>query len=545
MKKQLLLIGLAGIGMSAMAEDLPTPQRLYDAYISAMSPNGVYAASQTYSGVKIFNLSTGKEDSYLMDPDDLTAEPYGLGLGKCISNNGIVLGGTDSAVQYWKDGEWYDLEVPDYASETNLANAITSDGSRICGSIGVGSLGMAMQGDVLMQAPCIWNATEDGFGMPVMLPHPDLDFTGRVPQYITAIDISDDGKTIIGQVMNASGFLAYPILYRENENGEWSYEIPHEDFLMPEGTVFPEYPGDGPEQPNVFDFMTEENAAAYNEALNAYWWEEIPDEPKIDDYMSEEEKAKYEAALAAYNVANEEWSEKFNAWFDLWDKCTESCPNYQFNSVQISSDGNFYGCTIQIDGESDPGSLLRWGMGSRDYNVWVFEVNGEGITKYDQTNDLNLTYPANNGIAPAATSIGSTNNSFVLSNGECEGMYDWMNKVCPEYASWIKENLTIEYEDFEQNPDTGKWDPVIKSELMTGRAMSTPDLSFMALSLENIWDYETEYDAFIFDLTSVNSVGSIRPASEDETIYDLSGRKLKSVTAPGIYIINGEKKAVR
>ncbi len=462
-------------------------------------------------------------------------------MGKCLSDNGIVVGGTDYAVQYWKDGEWYDLEVPDYATDTNLANAITTDGSRICGSIGVG--GISWDGDALMQAPCIWNATENGFGAPIMLPHPEKDFTGRIPQYVTAIDISGDGKTVIGQVVTATGMLAYPIIYRENENGEWSYEIPHEDFLMPEGTVFPEYPGDGPEPPSLADYMTDEEYQAYNEALNAYWWEEIPDEPKATDFMSDEEKAKYEAALAAYNVANEEWSEKFNAWFDLWEQCMKTCPDYQFNSVQISSDGNYYGCTIQIAGESDPGSWSPWG--SKDYNVWVFDVNGEGITKYNQTTDLNLTYLANNGIALAATSVGTTNNSFVLRNGECQGMYDWMNQVCPEYASWMEENMTLEYEDYEEDPETGDWVPVEKKEMMTGRPISTPDLSMMALSVQNIWDYSTEADAFIFDLKTATGVESVETSSSLETIYDLSGRKLKNASAPGIYIINGEKKVVR
>ncbi len=524
-----------------MADELPIPQRIEDAYISAISPNGVYAASQTYAGVRIFNLSNGTEDSYLADPDDWSALPYGLGLGKCISDNGIVLGGTNMSVQYWKDGEWYDLEVPDYATDTNLANAITTDGSRICGSIGVG--GISWDGDALMQAPCIWNATEDGFGAPIMLPHPEKDFTGRIPQYVTAVDISADGKTVIGQVVTATGMLAYPILYRENENGEWSYEIPHENFLMPEGMVFPEYPGDGPEAPNVMDYMTEEEYQAYNEALNAYWGEEIPDEPKATDFMSEEAVAEYEAALEAYNKANEEWSNKFYEWFEAWDKCMETCPDYQFNSVMISSDGNHYGCTIQKQGESDPGSWSPWG--SKEYNVWVFEVNGEGITKYEQTTDLNLTYLANDGIALAATSVGTVNNSYILSNGECQGMYEWMNKMCPQYATWMEENMTIEYEDYEEDPATGDWVPVERKEMMTGRPISTPDLSIMALSVQNIWDYTTEADAFIFDLKAATGVDSILPSSSEETIYDLSGRKLKNASAPGIYIINGEKKVVR
>lgn len=519
-----------------MADALPAPNIIEDAYITAMSPNGEYAASETNSGVRIFNLSNGNEYTYWSDPLDYFATPYGLGLGKCISNNGIILGGTSISVEYWKDGEWHDLYVPEYATSSNLANAITTDGSRICGSIGVGSLSYV--DDVLMQAPCIWNATEDGFGMPVMLPHPEKDFTGRVPMYVTAIDISEDGKTIIGQVMSANGMLAYPVLYKENADGEWSYEVPHEDLLKPEGTVFPKYPGDGPEAPQLSDYMTAEEYQAYNAALEAYWDEKIDVEPIATDYMSAEKKAEYEAALAAFNKENEEWSVKFYEWWDIWYECMAYCPLYQFNSVRISSDGKYYGCTIQKEITTSSGIV-------KESNVWVFDVNGEGITKYDQNKDMNLTYLANNGVALAATSVGTNNHSFVLCNGECEGMYQWMSKICPEYASWIYENMTFEFEDYEEDPNTGKWEEVIKEETLTGRAMSNPDLSVIILSVENIWDFETEADAFIFDLRNVNSVSSIRPSAEEETIFDLSGRKLNRVTAPGIYIINGEKKVIR
>ncbi len=541
MKKQLLLTGIAAVGLSAIAADVPAPKTFENAYICAMSSNGVYAVSQTSSGVTIFNLANGQVDSYLADPDDWSSPIFTVGLGKCASDNGIVLGGADDDVQYWKDGEWYYLDVPENATSTNLANAITPDGRRICGSIGVSEF--SFDGDALMQAPCIWNATEKGYGMPVMLPHPDKDFTGRVPQYVTAIDISDDGKTIIGQVMNATGMMAYPIIYRENEEGEWSYEIPHEDFLMPEGTVFPEYPGDGPEGPNAQDFMTEEEYKAYEDAVAAYWNGEITEYPNMLDYMTEEEKAKYDEAEAKYEAEYAKWMDEFDAWFAVLETCMNDCPDYEFNSVRISPDGKTYGCTIKGKGEEEPGSWFPFGASV--YNVWVFDVNGDAITKYDQTDDFNLTYLANDGVALAATSVGTNSNSFILSNGGYETMLDWMSKKCPEYATWMKENMTFEYVKYEEDPETGDWNEVMNEELMSGRPMSNPDLSVMALSVQNVWDYMTEADAFVFDLKAASGVSSLRPADNDKVIYDLSGRQLKSAAAPGIYIINGEKKVVK
>lgn len=541
MKKQLLLFGILGMGLTAVAAEVPTPISFEAAYISGMSANGEYAVSQTSTGVKIFNLATGEEKDYLVDPDDWSGMAYTVGLGKCVSNNGIVVGGTDVAVQYWKDGEWYDLEVPEYATSTNLANAITPDGKRICGSIGVSEL--VFDGDGLMQVPCIWNATDKGYGEPVMLPHPDKDFTGRVPQYVTAVDISDDGKVIIGQVMSATGMIAYPILYKENEKGEWSYEIVHENFLMPEGTVFPEYPGDGPEGPNITDFMTEEESQAYNDAVSAYFAGESTVWPEASDYMTKEEIAAYEEAEAKFQVEYEEWSVKFNAWFEVMDTCLETCPGYVFNSVLVSPDGLYYGCTIEVKEKSEPGSWFPFGSSS--YNVWVFDVNSNAITKYDQNDDFNLTYLANNGVALAATSIGGVGNSFVLSNGDYQSMFDWMNSKCPEYASWIKENMTFSFEEYVWNDEIEDYDLVVKEEMMTGRPISTPDLSMMALSVPTVWDYATESIAFFFDMKAADSVDTIRPESEEMNIYDLSGLKLKSAKASGIYIINGKKVVVR
>ncbi len=103
--------------------------------------------------------------------------------------------------------------------------------------------------------------------------------------------------------------------------------------------------------------------------------------------------------------------------------------------------------------------------------------------------------------------------------------------------------MEFEYEGFDDN-----WDLVFKKEFMTGHATSTPDLSYVALSVQNIGfvdDYDSIGVSFIFDINTGAAVNELRPADEAKTIYDLSGRQLKEVSAPGIYIINGEKKVVR
>lgn len=548
MKKILLLSGISAIGFAALAADVPEPVKLNNVYIQAISPNGKYAVSNTSTNeLVIIDLESGKKYSYTSESDD---DGFYSGIGSCLSNNGILVGGRSmSSAEYWKDDQWYPLDVPGTMGFSNTANAITPDGSRICGMIGVH--GLSLDGDNLMVVPCIWNAEGDGFGKYVQLPYPETDFEGRLPQYIKAIDISGDGKTVIGMITDAVGWINYPILYFEDENGSWRYEIPHLELLVPEGTEFPKYPGDfNVMMPSEEDYMTVAELDAYNEALQEYYDSgyTLP-YPQYKDYMSEDELEEFNEALAEYNVKYYAWEEKYDAWSEVFNEILDYYPNYENNSVRISNDGLTYGCSIA---KRDP---LSWGPRGTKYNTWVFEINSDKIYKYDQQDNLSLTYLANGGVAVASSpvSFDSLDNSFVLKDGEVTGMYDWMNSKSPEYASWMKQNMEFEYWGYDEET----WDQILKKEFATGHAVSNPDLSVMALSVLNIgfdegddvWedpDYEQAIGyGFIFNLNAGSAVNVIRPAAEGKVIYDLSGRQLKEVSAPGIYIINGEKKVIR
>lgn len=550
MKKILLITGISAISFAAFAQNLPEPTKL-GAYVQCLSPNGKYAvSSMSTAWLEVINLDNGHIDSFASDSDD---DGFYFGIGSCLSDNGILVGGTTmSKAEYCKDGVWYPLDVPGSDGFSNTANAITPDGSRICGMIGV--KGIALDGDVLMVVPCIWNAEGDGYGDYVELPHPEYDFAGRIPQYIKAIDISADGKTIIGMITDAVGYVNYPILYQENEEGKWSYTIPHEDLLVPEGLVIPKYPGEFTiPMPSAEQYMTPAELDDYYTALQEYYDSNytLP-YPDYTDYMNAEELDAYEKDMAEYNVHQDAWNEKYDAWAIAYNTVLDYYPSYENNSVRIANDGQTYGCsTAKID-------FSGWGPSVADYNTWVFDIDSDNIIKYDQRNDLSLTYLADGGVAVASSSVamGALDNSYILKDGEVTGMYDWMNSKVPAYASWMKDNMTFEYEMIEYDDN---WDPVLveKEEFATGHAVSTPDLSVIALSVQNVGFIEDEsvYDdpdympadayAYIFDLNAGTSVDTVRPAAEGKVIYDLSGRQLKEATAPGIYIINGEKKVVR
>lgn len=157
MKKVFLLACLTVASTAAMMADVPAPMELDNVFMTALSPNGQYAVSEGTIQLQIFNLATGQVDVVM---DETGMNIPSAGAGNCISNNGILVGTTDAmSAQYFKDGEWYDLNVPEDAVGVNLAQAITPDGGRICGTLGLNAL--SLDDDTMMQVPCIWDATSE------------------------------------------------------------------------------------------------------------------------------------------------------------------------------------------------------------------------------------------------------------------------------------------------------------------------------------------------------------------------------------------------
>ena len=532
MKKIILLAGISAISLAVHAQQ-QEPKMIEDAIICGISPNGQYAVSQGASGLRIFNLATGEE--YEQNSELGYAEYY-AGDGNCVSDNGIVVASTPTSpdAQYWKDGRWHSLPLPPNALTSNHAQAINADGSRICGTIRLASMGG--KEDVLMVEPYIWIADGDGYGMPVKLPHPDLDYSNSIPQYITAIDISADGKTVVGQIRDAWGILNYPIIYKENEDGEWTYEIPHEELINPDNLEAVPYPGDGPVIPQYESFMTPDEIAAYNEAFNEYVNSGAQIQcPEYWDFMTPKEIAEYNEAVDEYNEKAIAYNEKFEAWAEYIFAIALSSPNYAFNQLRISADGKTLGTTVVVEGELDPIT----GDPSIENTVWLFDLTGDKITKYGKDGDLNILYVADNGVGIGTTSAGTASNSYMLMDGEVIDIATWIDSKVPAYATFIKDNMVFPYVQLVGGQI------VYDEVLMTGRAIATPDLSLISLSVENVWDNMDDGLCYIFDMKAYDSVKTIRPASEEKIIFDLSGRRLRNAAYPGIYIIDGEKKVVR
>ena len=388
------------------------------------------------------------------------------------------------------------------------------------------------------------------YGDPVLLPHPSVDFTGRLPQYVTCVSISDDGKTIVGQLQDYSGFVTQPIVYRREGNGEWTYNYIHPELTNPKNIEFPEYPGEFDETVQPQDYMSADELAQYEAAVEEYYQKEeenvYPDErnfmsnseyiryeedfdkflndegewPDPQDYLTEEEKAEFQAAVDQYyeNIANnkypeyvdfmsdenkakylaakeenenayDEWAPKYQAFEEAFNECLESCYTYIFNNFRLSPDGKIAVTTREATvPDDDP---MAWMPFKTVYYPIIFDLDGTGYHEVTAAEDIVISY-----VSEDYTVLGSYYSNetprlaYIIPRAgtECMSIEDYIEVTGPEYASWMKANMTHEVlVGFDEEND---WEPIFKNMIVSGIPTSTPDLAFIATGAENVWDYD-------------------------------------------------------
>lgn len=506
--------------------------------INRISPDGRYVVCEMYSMVTIMDRVNNQTYEYY--PDETTGAGYTVGQGNAISNTGIIVAniGSPDAPAYWKDGEWTMLNTGDASHNTCLAQGISADGSRIVGSIGLA--GMTIEEDLLMQAPAYWDADGNGgFGEFVLLPHPLLDFTNRMPQYITAISISADGKTIAGQVVDYSGMMRMPIVYTQDVDGQWSYSLPVLDRFNPEHLELPAWPGEAPEYPQASDFMTPEQQAAYQQALDLYYSSGYDPElwPEVEDYMSETEKAAYTEAMAAYNTEFEQWNEQTTAYYDVLGQIQETSPCFEFNQCYLDNAGELLLQNNYVVDNSDPWSWFP----VQHPEPWIINLTDKSVRIPEGATDKFATFIADGGnfVATDADQL----EAYVYLNGAFVKMADYLKGYSPEFDTWVKDNLTHDVESYDWDEE-GNMIINVNELVITGIPTCSSDLKYLGGFAYNVWDGDTMVDSWFADMSEDASVGNITAASKADvksvTVYDVNGRVVAgdSSLQKGIYIIS-------
>lgn len=510
------------------------------------SPDGRYLLSGT-SGVTIYDRQEKQYYRY--------GTEYGLGLGNSLSNTGIVVGytGGGSRSCYWQGGEWHNLKLVDgETASIAMAHGVTPDGSRIVGAVDCRSITKKAWP---MVSPVIWiwdSAKKDYVCQ--QLPEPDRDITGCLPQQVSATFISSDGKTVLGQVTDYRGFMEHQIIYRQAEDGSWSYEFSGDDRLVKPDAVWPPYP-ERPTKPQAADFLSDDEILAFNKANQAYKDSlEIvsltgikPRMPWYEDFINER-KDEYEAALAEFNKKSDSYITDLYAFFDAYAQNITN-DRFEFNSHKLSYNGKFYtGNYIYIDPDQDPDQPIKMFISPIVYNLdgsnQTYLTINEAMGEFSICDDGTITCGT-----PRDDSSVYSRKAFVIRPGEEPvNFLSWLKDRCPKGHEWVMENMKFDMSQYEEGgvPET----------VLTGTPSLNNDAS-MVLSylmdpatdqyISYFIDFDAEPTLGVEDINEINpgifynaASGTLHIDGNPSRVelYDLSGRLLYGIAdpAPTLYV---------
>ncbi|MDE7414624.1 MAG: hypothetical protein K2N05_12665 [Muribaculaceae bacterium] len=531
MKKTLLFSALlaAGIPMFAQTAD---PVIVPEFYSSKISPDGKIIASYIYDQVAIYNVDT-KEITRFEDVE------MSMGNGNCITKDGrIIVGFTpmDQPVVI-VDGVLKDVDNHDY--EVFILHGITGDGSRAVGIV----LNSNMDSETMYEPFYVEVSADGTVGKPNILPYPKKDWLGTEPQYCSAVWISNDGKTILGQVKDNSGMAVYPIVYTEKD-GEWSYSLPSESLINPNKLPYPEAPEEFNLQPvEPTDFMTPEKREAYEQAMadwaaSGYDYELYPSPA---EYMTDEEIEAYNKAADEYNEAAIAYNEKVAAYFEALQEIMNQSVFFFQNGFTMNGEGTLAAMSAEIeDPDADP---FDWNSTTLRPTYMLDLTTGD---LKDVSGKDPEDYPLPRQILSDGTVIGCTPEGFgvlpvsYVMGPKHDGYVDfptYLATVNPAGATWLKENFTKEIEEEVYNDQTGEWDFITSEKLLAGSVVVSDDWSVVSAGIHAyIYSMDVSFESYVIfgEGSGIESVAS-DASLVSKKYYDLNGLEVKD-PSNGIYV---------
>lgn len=545
MKRSLLLSILATIASLCVAQSTSYHA---DFYFDKMSPNGKWMSGHSMGTILLYNANSGEYEEYVAS-EDLVSAYYATGIGNCWSNDGILVGSVnDHDCAYYQNSEWNELPLLPENGGLNMAHCITPDANRIAGVVGMS--GMNMESEQMIK-PVYWDRESDGsYGMYKELPYPTTDFCGRVPQYVTAIAISDDGKTIVGQVVDWSGFYIYPIVYTQDGSGAWSYRTYCEGILYPEGTTFNEWPGEEPAAPDYTVYMNDEQKAAYtaalkeyNDAFNRYLngeilWNQVPAEPNPADYISADRLGEYNDAVNAYDLAIYNYYKAVEE-FDAVMMANMTGSSFIFNNVYISGNGRYYSCTLKQSDYSNPYYTI-----TTNTPVKIdLQESADVIYKVNTSMDMIASSVMNDGrMIVQNPSMAYGRNSYIVSD-DCQTLttfIDYLESRDSKVAEWVKSKTTFDIPYYNENSEY----VLAEDSVAVGSVYCNSEGSVFGSFMYDEWSENARVVEFsyVIDFTDDAAVEGIRNNRNSMTAYTDGNNMLYvqgTVESAAIYDMRG------
>lgn len=524
--KTLLLSGLAlTIGMSLYAA--PTEPVILDyVYATHISPNGRYVGFLG-ADCSIYDVESGELTFY---------DSGSLGLGNAVSNVGLSVGDQHDQTVVMKDGV---IRVPESFRPywMSAANGVTTDGTRMVGYVNnpkmdPGSLDFTDSKEPGI-IPFYCDIDENGVAGEVnILPYPMTDMFGAVPQYIVALWISEDGRTIAGQVVHNSGRSADPIVFTQGDDGSWTYDMPSKDLFNPDHIELPENPWKNmPPAPDILDYMDEENRELYIEALDAYLSGQSPIEPDPFEFMTPEQGDEFIAAAEEYLTYEDNHRAEFQAYDKAYKEILQTSPLFSNNDLALNPQGTKLLATSTV------------ATATGDDNLVIYEFDLANNTNRKLESKYYNIYPRqilSDGTIIGETGMISVSQSYIWLPDQPDFMtiYDYFTQTNPSFAEWMEKTIPTASGMVEASDDL---------------TVFSGGIVFLHLAVEPaediIWQSYIFTDALTF--AGVDEIAAEQPGSYDapKAIYNLQGVKMNAASVndlpKGLYIIDGKKVMVK
>lgn len=460
MKKTLLTAAMAVLGMGAASAQVC--DNFVGNIFGVMSDNGVYVAESVDGEIVVHNRLTNQE--YYVHASEEDPVLSGSGNGHALSSQGTLVGYDGYNACYWVKGG-LKVVLPNTADAGTIdsdASAITDDGKYIAGSLATNAKSAY---DGLQSFPVLWTRQSDGSYSVEKLPFPAKDFSGRDPQHVTVNDISNDGKTLVGMIVDYSGFFIYPIVYKKGEDGTWSYKVIGENIvwdgelakqILPEPTIpsdkwFPQ-----PEQ-----YYTKADTIAYNNAVDEYRdkldqvnaglipRDSLPVYPLKWMYVSEN-KAKWQADSLLYEQQCKQYYVDFDAYQKSFYASTKGISFLQ-NNFYISRNGKYLGTTISrvLSSEADDPEMGGFG-GEVVYNPVLFDLTQDTLianVREDLTQHSTTCVTDDGTLFAASPMLDYVRNTYVVKPNAEEpvlNFYDYINQRSEAAGLFLKTKYSFD-----------------------------------------------------------------------------------------------------
>lgn len=554
--KKFLLSGLCLIAMPLAFADGVEPFILPDAIVNKMSKDGSLLMGQAGDGNAItYNIVTGEAYYYnnCTIGNGFPASDNGIIVGANMINSGIAVtlkGGRDYRVTSLADYPMSDL------------HSITPDATRTCGVVEDPS-------GRYNYLPIYCDIDAEGnIGEPHFLPFPEKDFLGTSPQYCSAVWLSEDGKMILGQVIDRSGFYKYPLVYREGSDGTWTYSFPSESLFNPDKLPVPEWPGEleqvfpDAKVPEYIDYMSPEKYKEFEEDVEAWQNSGMEDDSPYDNlwlYMTPEEIEAFNDAVDLYWDYAMQYEDVLAEYYDELDVILNKSVFFEQNAMAMNRAGTMFVGTA------------KYFTGTGDYNyIQVYEPIlfnlEEGTHKYINYRSGSLL--PNEILADGTVILNSLGGDIIPQVGyillpgaeSFITVEEFIRPLSAYYADWIKDNLTDDI-IIGTNAEGGY---ITQEMTVSGIICTTDDKSVFSGAVDGYYLEKDMYFTYIISdvYAGVETVSDVEEPSvkiladgviecngEIATlaVYDLAGKKVFEVERPlntvntglenGIYIV--------